>query len=328
MALLLITHDLGVVAGMADRLCVMYAGRIVEEGPTESVFAAPRHPYTLGPASVGAADRRGRCVRRLPSIPGTPPPIWEPAARLRVPAALPVRLEALRARAIPPLERRAEGPARRLLGGRREAVAVSTQAWTATPLVEVQRPRGRVPGLGPGLARRRRSRCAPSTASASTSSAARRWRSSASRAAGRRLSGRTLLRLYEPTEGRVLFDGTDLASLSGERLRALPPPRPDDLSGPVRVAEPAHEGRGDRRGAAAGARGRLACRAARACPRAARARRAAGGRRAALPARVLGRPAPAHRDRARARARAGARRRRRAGLAPSTSRSRRRSSTC
>jgi oligopeptide/dipeptide ABC transporter ATP-binding protein len=75
MALLLITHDLGVVAGMTDRLGVMYAGRIVEEGPTDRVFETPRHPYTLGLLrSVPRID--GELERRLPSIAGAPPPIW------------------------------------------------------------------------------------------------------------------------------------------------------------------------------------------------------------------------------------------------------------
>jgi oligopeptide/dipeptide ABC transporter ATP-binding protein len=48
LALLLITHDLGVVAEMADRVAVMYAGRIVEEGPVDAIFASPQHPYTKG----------------------------------------------------------------------------------------------------------------------------------------------------------------------------------------------------------------------------------------------------------------------------------------
>jgi oligopeptide/dipeptide ABC transporter ATP-binding protein len=45
-AVVLITHDMGVVADIADRVAVMYAGRIAEAGPTEAIFAAPRHPYT------------------------------------------------------------------------------------------------------------------------------------------------------------------------------------------------------------------------------------------------------------------------------------------
>ena len=48
LALLFITHDLGVVAQVADRLAVLYAGRVVEEGPTQEVLRAPRHPYTAG----------------------------------------------------------------------------------------------------------------------------------------------------------------------------------------------------------------------------------------------------------------------------------------
>jgi oligopeptide transport system ATP-binding protein len=73
MALILITHDLGVVAGVADRVAVMYAGRIVEVGETSDVFARPAHPYTLGLlASAPRID--GKIMKRLPSIPGAPPP--------------------------------------------------------------------------------------------------------------------------------------------------------------------------------------------------------------------------------------------------------------
>ena len=72
MALILITHDLGVVAGMTDRVAVMYGGRIVEEGPTEAVFADPRMPYTMG--LLGSIPRLDRAdERRLTPIPGTPP---------------------------------------------------------------------------------------------------------------------------------------------------------------------------------------------------------------------------------------------------------------
>ena len=70
-ALLLITHDMGVVHRVADRVCVMYAGEIVESGPADALFAAPRHPYT---AALLAA-RPGGVPRgeRLYAIPGTVP---------------------------------------------------------------------------------------------------------------------------------------------------------------------------------------------------------------------------------------------------------------
>jgi oligopeptide transport system ATP-binding protein len=71
-AVVLVTHDLGVVAGTADRVAVMYAGRIVEEGTTAEVFANPLHPYTRGLlASLPRIDTPPR--ERLEAIPGLPP---------------------------------------------------------------------------------------------------------------------------------------------------------------------------------------------------------------------------------------------------------------
>jgi oligopeptide transport system ATP-binding protein len=76
-ALILITHDLGVVAGMCERVHVMYAGMVMEEGPAESVFATPRHPYTLGLLqSVPRLDTpRGR---KLHPIEGAPRDMLRP----------------------------------------------------------------------------------------------------------------------------------------------------------------------------------------------------------------------------------------------------------
>ncbi|MGH3751809.1 MAG: ABC transporter ATP-binding protein [Pseudonocardiaceae bacterium] len=70
-AMLLITHDLGVIAGQADRVLVMYAGRVVEAGPVEEIFYAPRMPYTLG--LLGSLPRLDVRVRRLHPISGAPP---------------------------------------------------------------------------------------------------------------------------------------------------------------------------------------------------------------------------------------------------------------
>ncbi len=72
LALLLITHDLGVVAEMADRVAVMYAGRIVEEAPVRELFRDPRHPYTRG---LLASIPGGAPGAKLQAIQGTVPPL-------------------------------------------------------------------------------------------------------------------------------------------------------------------------------------------------------------------------------------------------------------
>jgi peptide/nickel transport system ATP-binding protein len=70
-ALIWITHDLSVIAGLADRIAVMYAGRIVEEGSVEAVLGAPLHPYTRG--LIGSLPSRQRRGAPLTQIPGMPP---------------------------------------------------------------------------------------------------------------------------------------------------------------------------------------------------------------------------------------------------------------
>ncbi|MFE7192131.1 dipeptide ABC transporter ATP-binding protein [Kitasatospora sp. NPDC057541] len=72
-ALVLVSHDLGVIAGMADRVAVMYAGRVVETAGVDELFAAPRHPYTLG--LIGAVPRLDGRRGPLVPIPGTPAPM-------------------------------------------------------------------------------------------------------------------------------------------------------------------------------------------------------------------------------------------------------------
>lgn len=70
-AMILITHDLGVIAEMADRVAVMYAGEIVEESPVETLFDAPLHPYTRG--LMGSIPVLGEVRERLEVIPGSVP---------------------------------------------------------------------------------------------------------------------------------------------------------------------------------------------------------------------------------------------------------------
>jgi peptide/nickel transport system ATP-binding protein/oligopeptide transport system ATP-binding protein len=74
---IMVTHDLGVVADIADRVVVMYGGRIVEEGSLDELFYDPQHPYTWGLlGSIARVDRER--PKRLPAIPGSPPSLLDP----------------------------------------------------------------------------------------------------------------------------------------------------------------------------------------------------------------------------------------------------------
>ncbi|WP_219418876.1 ABC transporter ATP-binding protein [Pseudonocardia nigra] len=72
-AMVLITHDLGVIAGQADRVMVMYAGKLVESGTADEVFYTPRMPYTFG--LLGSLPRLDRPAEKLTPIPGAPPSV-------------------------------------------------------------------------------------------------------------------------------------------------------------------------------------------------------------------------------------------------------------
>ena len=117
-ALLLITHNLGIVAESCDRVAVMYAGQIVEEGSVSDVFLEPAHPYTreLLRSTISLE------TRALHSIPGAPPDLVDPPPGCRFHPRCP---DAMRACAsLPPLEQR-PGPARRVscwLHGPSEAI--------------------------------------------------------------------------------------------------------------------------------------------------------------------------------------------------------------
>ncbi|MFC5951401.1 dipeptide/oligopeptide/nickel ABC transporter permease/ATP-binding protein [Pseudonocardia lutea] len=91
-AVVLVTHDLGVVSDLCDRVVVMYAGEVVEEGLVTEVFARPRHPYTAG--LLGAMPQVGRRNERLTVIPGTVP------ALDRLPSGCRFRTRCIHARAL------------------------------------------------------------------------------------------------------------------------------------------------------------------------------------------------------------------------------------
>ena len=122
-AVVLITHDLGVVAEMAQRVIVMYAGRKVEEASAEELFGDPLHPYTARPDGLDPAARadarRGRRGRPPAGNPGHRAAALQPAEGLRVRAALSARRRQVRQREYPPYEEKRPRPLGRVLACRR-----------------------------------------------------------------------------------------------------------------------------------------------------------------------------------------------------------------
>ncbi|MDT0681604.1 ABC transporter ATP-binding protein [Roseicyclus sp. F158] len=105
-AILMITHDLGVVAEVGDRVAVMYAGRIVETGTVRQIFEDPQHPYTLG--LLASIPRLGDIRDRLATIEGTVPPLSEMPEGCRFNPRCVFATETCRAKR-PPLETVSEG---------------------------------------------------------------------------------------------------------------------------------------------------------------------------------------------------------------------------
>ena len=105
-AVILVTHDLGIVAGNCDEMVVLYGGQVMESGPVEHIFAAPHHPYTRG--LLDAVPRLDRDDDRMPAIPG------DPLDMNRLPAGCPYAARCPRVadrcrRERPAMERRAPG---------------------------------------------------------------------------------------------------------------------------------------------------------------------------------------------------------------------------
>ena len=190
-SVVLITHDLGVVAEMADRVLVMYGGRVVEQGTTRAIFDDPQHPYTWG--LLGSIPRLDRPrPRRLKAIAGAPrrPRRRRPGCVFA--ARCPHRFE--RCAEPPPLEaKRGDGhldACHLPLEARAGAARAGRRRERAELLLRATDVHQHFPVRGAGRpAARGRPACAPSTASSSRCARARRSGSSASRAAASRRSG-------------------------------------------------------------------------------------------------------------------------------------------
>jgi len=137
-AVILISHDLGVVANLCSRVLVMYGGQVVEEGPTEDLLRDPRHPYTWAIINaVPRLDREGQ--HRLTAIEGKPPDLLDPPTGCRFVARCPFRIDKC---VLPP-------PLIEVEPGRRAACWV-TQAGARLPPIGATIPADLGPGSMPG----------------------------------------------------------------------------------------------------------------------------------------------------------------------------------
>ncbi|MGE5525447.1 MAG: dipeptide ABC transporter ATP-binding protein [Rhodospirillaceae bacterium] len=233
-ALVLITHNLGIVARYADRVNVMYAARMAEQGTARSMFALPLHPYTAGLLrSVPRLDRpRGE---KLETIEGAPPNLLAPPPGCRFAPRCPLRIDAC-VQALPPLveiqpghtsacirahEIERAGPDADMYATRGEPVPTHViPRAEERPLLEVRGLKTyfetstglRALGGAHGIVR----------AVDDVSFFVRRGETVGlvgESGCGKTTVGRTLLRLEKPTAGEIVFSGEDITRVHGEELQ-------------------------------------------------------------------------------------------------------------
>jgi ABC-type glutathione transport system ATPase component len=189
MSVLFITHDMGVVAEVADRVVVMLAGRKVEEGPVQQIFAHPRHPYTR--ALLDA-------VPRLGSMRGKPLPVKFPGVDIR----------------------RSEGEAVRAQAQDLQTLEIPNTVRGTEPILVVEGLTTRFDLRG-GLFRRSKLRVHAVENVGFDLRAGETLALVGESGCGKSTTGRSLLKLVEPTRGRIRFRGEDIMARDREALRPL-----------------------------------------------------------------------------------------------------------
>ena len=227
-AIVLISHDLGVIAGVCARVLVMYAGEVVEEGPTEQVLADPRHPYTG--ALMNAVPRMGTVAGgRLTTIEGMPPdPLQQPAG-CRFSPRCPFRVAQCAEH--PPLFEMDAGRQSRCWvaaeGGHFHKpmsapvprAPAEARSGTARPLMQARSLKKHFPVAGGFFGPRR-------VVHAVDGIDLDIFRGEVvgvvgESGCGKSTFGRTLMRLYKPDAGTILFDGTPIEAASQSAIRPL-----------------------------------------------------------------------------------------------------------
>jgi peptide/nickel transport system ATP-binding protein len=230
MAMMLITHDLGIVARMAHRIGVMYAGQLIEEAPRERFFSALAHPYSrkLFDALPEAQRRHGR----LASIPGSVPPLtmhfegcrfaerceqaW-PRCKAEAPAwHSPAPGQQVRCHLFDPAEARRATTSFADVGH----VIETAQPATQNGLLDVTGLKVHFP-IRRGVFQRTVGHVKAVDGVDLRLDAGRTLALVGESGCGKTTAGKAILRLIEPTEGVVKLDGADLVELNGSSLRAM-----------------------------------------------------------------------------------------------------------
>jgi peptide/nickel transport system ATP-binding protein len=225
MAMLLITHDLGVVAGMAHRVAVMYAGEIVEVAPREAFYRTPQHPYSR--KLFAAIPRGGKRGDALAVIPGQVPALSGEFAGCRFADRCEQAFERCR-REPPGWTRLGDGHSVRCHlreTERAPAIAVDSAPAVAAPLaggpaalLEVRDLEVHFP-IRRGVLKRTVAHVKAVDGVSFDVSAGRTLALVGESGCGKTTVGKAVLQLHRPSAGAVVFDGVDLARLRGARLR-------------------------------------------------------------------------------------------------------------
>jgi len=241
MAILLVTHDMGVIAGHTDRVNVMYAGRIVEEASTEELFAHMHHPYTQ--ALLGSIPRLTQSgAERLANIPGVPPNLSNPPPGCRFAPRCPKATEKCTSEEPPLLSETmgqrfacwhpVNGPltlqkvadsapeqASAIIQERLTSAAAAAGEGSGAPLLEVRDLVKEFP-VTAGLVLQRKVGSVKAVSGVSfTIEAGKTFGLVGESGCGKTTIGKVIVALEKATAGQVLLRGTDIASMHGGALR-------------------------------------------------------------------------------------------------------------